>query len=221
MAEPGFVSQWRDRSGQGNDAVQYDPDLRPTLAQAGASGQPLVMFRPLPGRQGPHLRLRDAPTLRWGLDDFTLFLVASSTNVRPLAGVLFRKVFSPARSDGLQLLASSGRVSVMLRPGAVPYETIRDGLTDGTLFVLGVRRAAHTLELRVNGEPNGRATGPEVAIDLSAAAADAVLGAGADELPFCCQLQGGIAEVIAVKGPLADADLHRLEAYLEAKYPLR
>ena len=222
IGEQSSVSLWQDQSGHGNDAVQDDGPHRPTFVPAGANGRrPLVWFRPPPEKQWTYLRVQDGPSLHWGLEDIALFVVASSTNGRAIAGVLLRKTSPPPRTEGLHVFAEGGRFGVMLRAGTVPYETIREGLTDGPLFAFNVRRRAKiVLELRVNGEPQGRVTGPELAINLSAVGADIVLGAGADVMPTCCQLYGGIAEVIAVKGPLVEGDVHRLEAYLGAKYGL-
>ncbi len=113
------------------------------------------------------------------------------------------------------------RLAARLRPDLAAYQTITTKLSMGALVSFGVRRSGGTtLELRVNGHGDGRVSSGEVGVDLSAAGADIVLGAGADETPPCCSLIGGIAEVVAIHGPLSGDDLGRLEAYLDAKYTL-
>jgi hypothetical protein len=220
----GTVSRWQDRSGHENDAVQEAAYLRPALAPGGGDGPRVIVFRSPDGPLGLHLRIPDSPSLRWGRDAFTVLVVATSTNVQKAPGLLFRKRGPGTSADGLQLFAEGrgdGRLLAMLRPDVVSYETLAAGLTSGAPFVFGVRRTAGpaaSLELRVNGHRDGRVTGADVDVDVSAAGADAFLGAGADETPTCCQLVGGIAEVIAVHGELSDHDLARLEGYLTARH---
>jgi hypothetical protein len=112
-------------------------------------------------------------------------------------------------------------LAVRLRPDLASYDTISTKLNTSTPLAFGVRRnSSTTLELRVNGRLNGRVNSAEVDVNISAVGADVVLGGGADETPACCPLFGGIAELVAVRGALADEDLGRLEAYLTAKYAL-
>ena len=43
-ASGGKVSAWKDQSGKGNDALQSDVDLQPTLVSDGGNGKPAVRF---------------------------------------------------------------------------------------------------------------------------------------------------------------------------------
>jgi hypothetical protein len=220
----GAVARWRDRSGLGNDAIEPAPHLGPGLVPAGASGRPLVVFGAPAGQQGLHLRVPDAPSLRWGRDPFAVVVVATSVNQEKAPGLLYRKRARDPAATGLQLLAEGhgeGRLVATLRPNAAPYDTIARSVTTGPAFSFGVRRSdGRTLELRVNGHRDGRVVDDQVDVDVSATGADGLLGAGGDEVPACCQLYGGIAEVIAVHGVLSDEDLARLDAYLIEKYAL-
>jgi hypothetical protein len=219
----GMVSRWRDRSGLDNDAVSDAPS-GPVVVPNGASGLPLLLFHSSGGPQGVHLRIRDAPSLRWARDPFAIVVVATSTNVQKAPGSLFRKRPPLPPAPGLQLFAEGrgdGRLLAALRPDVVSYETIADGFTTGAPFAFGVRRSeSTTLELRVNGRRDGRVRSNDVDVDISGTGTDALLGAGIDEAPACCQLYGGIAEVVAVHGPLSDDDLFRLERYVTEKYGL-
>jgi hypothetical protein len=220
----GAVSRWLDRSGLGNHALQPASQLSPRLAPAGTNGRPLVAFGSPGGRQDIHMVIRDAPSLRWGRDPFAFVLVAISDNQLRNPGVLYRKRGPVTTASGLEVSAAGrgeGRLVVALRPDLVPYETIAYGITEGPPFAFAIRRSnSTTLELRVNGRRDGRVSGEEIDVDISASGADAVLGAGVDDMPMCCQLYGGIAEVVAVHGVLSDEDLASLEAYLRQKHAL-
>ncbi len=103
------------------------------------------------------------------------------------------------------------------------------GLNDGTPFVAVLHRAGQpsdaeapdgalvaSLGILVNGADAGAATGAGYAVDVSAPGYIARIGGtqgGQD-------LQGDIAEVIAVQGPLSDQDLQELQTYLMTKYGL-
>jgi hypothetical protein len=216
----GLVSWWRDLSGQGNHAFQDDPLLRPTLTTDLALGRSAVAFRTPQGRLGAHLRIADAATMRWGFEDFAFFVVASATSVGNARGQLWSKVVAPS-AVGLQLHAAGRRLAAVLKPGLAPYETASEGFTDGGLFAFGLRRRqGSVLDLRANGAANGRITGADVAVDLSAAGAPALLGVDAEGTAACCPLQGSIAEVIAVRGQLPEEDLARIEGYLRRKHRL-
>jgi hypothetical protein len=218
------VSSWRDQSGRGNDAIAGDAGSRPKASRGGANGSPLVLFGSSQAPQSVFVRVPDAPTLRWGTGPFAVILVAASENHTALPGLLFRKRGPDPTASRLELMAEGpgdGRLQASLRPDLAPYETIAQHLTNGRPFAFAVRRTvAGVLELRVNGQPNGRVLGPQVLVDISAPGADIVLGAGADQDPPCCQLSGGIAEVIGVEGDLSDDDLSRVETYLRDKYGL-
>jgi hypothetical protein len=219
----GLVMAWRDQSGLGNDATQTIRLLAPTLAPSDANGRPMVVFGAPGGRQGVHMVIRDHVSLRWAHRPFAVFLVGAATNRRLEPGVLFRKRGADPGAPGLQMLTGGGDdgLRVVLRSDLAPYNTITSRLSVGPLFAFGVRRTSSTtLELRVNGRGDGRANSSEVDVDVSAEGADAVLGAGSDESPPCCQLFGGIAEVVAIDGNVAEEDLGQLEGYLRAKYAL-
>ncbi len=89
------------------------------------------------------------------------------------------------------------------------------------IHLLGGRRTGNTLEIRVDGQSSGTLTDGSVAVDVSAAGANAAIGANGGNLsPEFQQLHGDVAEIVAVHGTLAPADLASLEQYLMTRYAI-
>jgi hypothetical protein len=91
---------------------------------------------------------------------------------------------------------------------------------DGNVHLLGIRRAGSTLEVRVDGALSSSLTGPQVAsTDVSARGSDAIIGHnGYAPRPEAQQVHGDIAEMLAVRGAVSDAELAGLERYLIERY---
>ncbi|MEO8799396.1 MAG: hypothetical protein ABI551_16010, partial [Polyangiaceae bacterium] len=91
---------------------------------------------------------------------------------------------------------------------------------DNVMRVVGARKVGNALELRAGGAVV--ATNPDVSgYDVAAANAvgnPAFIG-GRDSVDFQ-NLNGDIAEMIAVKGTVSDIEQAEIEAYLKAKYGL-
>lgn len=222
----GTVAGWADRSGRGNDAFQSVTYNRPTWTEQAIGGRPGVHFD-MDAMWGQFLTIDDAPTLQWGTDDFTLAVVArydnetGSTGSASRFGMFF---FKQTATAGLAFQANSpgqvvtSGVAIELDPD--PTERLVStgtGYNDlqGHLFV--ARRVGTSLQLRHNGVADGAKTVPVV--DVSAVGQAVHLGATLERIDST-RLNGDLAELVAIKGPLGDVELLALEAYLKAKYAL-
>jgi hypothetical protein len=99
------------------------------------------------------------------------------------------------------------------------YATSKNGL-EGAPHLLTGRRFGSTLEIRVDGTSEAQ-TVITTPVDVSAPGWAGIIGQdGYNPTPGFQALQGDIAEMIAVQGTLADADLRKLECHLLLKYGL-
>ena len=220
----GKVAAWADQSGNGNDATQPVATRQPSVHRAGLAKRDTLAFDGV----GSGLGIADAASLRWGLDDYTIAVVAEyknvpSTNDVSAYGALWTKGNPAYPFPGVALFANSiagTPISSLLVQVKTPDDTPRgwvnskaDGLNDGTFRVLGTRRVGQTtLEARVDGAVT---TATIAAVDVSTGGQPVWIGSrdGAIQL-----LHGDIAEVVAYRGALSDADVATLEAYLRTKY---
>jgi hypothetical protein len=96
----------------------------------------------------------------------------------------------------------------------------KGGLNDGTARLYGGRRTGGTsVETRINGVAVGAQVTPTV-VDVSAVGVPIALGLDVANGEGSQQLDGDIAEVVAIRGTLAAADLACFESYLITKYAL-
>jgi hypothetical protein len=217
----GRVSRWKDRSPAGNDAIQPSGGNQPRLAPRSLNALATITFG-----QSTFLRVTDHPTLQWGTGDFVVLLVAGGANPAPQVGALFKKQMptQPYTGPGLFLNPlrpmPSTRMAAQLRPAADYALSSADGLNNGQFRVMAIRRNGGIyLELRLDGAQAGVKLVP-ADLDVSVPGNDIYMGSHGDA-PELYNLEGGIAEVIAVRGTVLDADLTRLESYLKSKYALR
>jgi hypothetical protein len=218
----GGVSRWQDQSPSHNDAVQGVSASQPVVTPNAANGRPIITFG---AARNVFLRIPDHPTLQWGSGDFTVLLVARGLNAPPDVnyGALFHKqaqtfpFVGPSLWLDFPFPTPATALGVQLSYGIVYVVSKQVGINDGRLRLLGMRRSGRKLEARIDGVLSG-VTG-NADIDVSVPGNDVFIGShGID--PSIQQLDGGIAEVVAVRGPLADVDLARLEAFLKTKYGL-
>lgn len=222
----GVVAAWGDLSGNGNNATQSITYNRPTYTEQAIHRLPGIRFDK-DATWGQFLSIADAPSLRWGTGDFTLAVVARHDNDNGGGGSSNRFgvfYFKQSPTQGLVLQANSpgqtvaGGFAVEVSPDPVErLASTGGGYNDlrGHLFV--ARRVGALLELRHNGLADGARTAPVV--DLSAVGSNVTVGATLERIDST-RLNGDIAEIVAVKGPLSDAALAELEAHLKAKYAL-
>jgi hypothetical protein len=173
---------------------------------------------------GALFRVSDNAVLRWGTDDFSIFVVASLMN-SPWSPALFIRKESTSypyvgwildTTDPGAHEEGSGRLCGQLRYRDVRVCSTETGHDDGALVMFGVQRAGGRLWVRVNGRPSGDVAVP--ALDVSAAGQDLFIGGHGFQPDF--QLQGTIAEIVAVHGPTSAGDREALERHLLAKYGL-
>lgn len=196
VADPnhGIIS-WGDSSGQvpANAANSVAGRSRPTVVANGLSGHDVALFA-----MSTVLEIADAPSLQWKTGDFAYALV-----VRSSATIgLYRSanLFSAVEIN-------QGTADVSLAEGLQRSQIVSlAGVSPGVFHVLVARRIGHVLEIRVDGVSATGAQEPN--LDSGSSPQIGITG------------QGEIAEIIAVNGTLADADLANVEGYLRAKFGL-
>jgi hypothetical protein len=214
---------WKDQSPEGNHAIQDTPARQPQRIDGGvldAGNRGVVRFA---GNQ--YLSIADDTSLQWGAGDYAIFAVVRHTN-NPSSGnpyaIVYAKWIDTAPYTGPFVFANypetvtSGYVS---RVDDSREARTDGGLNDGVLRLVGTRKLGNDLELRINGTKQDQidAGGYDTAA-FSAFDASAVIG-GRAAANFQA-LEGDIAELIAVKGSLSDAEQTNIEVYLKARHGL-
>lgn len=232
-ADAGTVT-WADQSGNGNNARSIGA---PAVVSAALGGKPVVRFN----GTSDYLIVADSPSLEFGTGDFLIAEVAQHTTPTD-AGVGYGFLFSKQDEThgpfpGPALIANTGSLTsgIEAQVSSGPGDVISGmtGYNTGTPFYVTMHRFAvtsdagtdaaflATLNLRIDGADAGAATGAAYADNVSAG------DGGAGSWPLYIggnnqsqDVRGDIAEVIAIKGTVDDADLASLEAYLKSKYGL-
>ncbi len=174
----GRVVHWTDLSPNGNDADQSNPSYAPVYATKGIHGLPAASF------VGPitFLRIADRDSMRWGVNDVLVLVVARGTLQTAADAMLYQKT-GPPPYDGVDLYLNadkpvpttraaaqvSGEVYVVSAPPPATF-------VDDAVHLVGLRRARTTLEIRIDGEVSNAITSDAVSADVSAAGADAIIG---------------------------------------------
>jgi hypothetical protein len=239
-ADGGVVTRWPDRSSFANNAFPpVDGGTAPTLAAASLGGNPAVHFDGLTSLLD---LAADAGSLEWGTSDYLVAVVARHTTPTDAAapdyngngyGFFFMKQavnVSPFYGPTIYGGHTHGTIGLFTQTACCStsaYVTSNDSgvYNDGVARLITARRyadpdagdaAVATLELRVNGAPIGSVTSTEVAHDVSAIGYPAHVGGSYNHQ----NIQGDMAEVVAVKGAISPSDLASLESYLRGKYGL-
>jgi len=232
-ADGGTIFSWADQSGYGNNATGVGG---PTVVNAALGGMPVVRFN----GTSDYLIVADSPSLEFGTGDFLIAEVAQHTTPTD-AGVGYGFLFSKQDEThspypGPALIANTGSlttgIEAQVAAGIGDVISGSTGYNNGTPFYVTMHRfavpsdagadaAVATLDLRIGGADAGSATGVNYADNVSAG--DGGPGSWPLYIGGNNQLQdvrGDIAEVIAIKGAVDDANLEALEAYLKSKYGL-
>lgn len=222
------ISRWKDSSGNGNDAEEFDTALQPTLVANALNGFSTVEF---PFKLA-NLVVADHPSLQFGTDPFTIAVVGEWHNVAtPIKGQyggfgqILAKVEQVLPFNGVVLFANfpqpyadvdaHRRFGVQLEFGRASLLSSSLNLNDGKVRLYVVqRRAAGLLEIRINGAPQGWAEIPPE-INTSAPGNDLILGGNVYD-----RLDGSLAELVMFKGSVSDAELQGVEQYLMEKFGL-
>jgi hypothetical protein len=229
----GAVSGWADQTGNHNDASQSTATAQPTFQAAGIHGLPALHFdTDAVGMgntgTGDLLTIGDATSLQWGTGDFYVAVVADFDNTfadGDETGTGF--IFSKAGSSGPAPLLTANIIGDITQTNQVglacststtagDWVLTNTPYNNGTPHVFAMQRASAVLDLRVDGVSVGTSTSTDD--DVSSAGAPVTIGAGAAGV--IARLDGDIAEILAVEGPLGTADRDAIESYLLTKYGL-
>jgi hypothetical protein len=223
-AAAGKITRWADQSPAKNDAAPTAAANAPTLIAARSdNGRPAVHFD---GKTRPAwLRIADADSLRWGTGDWTVLVAGSYDNALDGTHLDALGTFFSKHAQNSEILfcgnwpmtenTEKASLHLGLGEGNPGMESVRKDFNDGKVRVYGARRAAGTMELRVNGKVDSTRTGANGNIDLSGVALALGSAAGSSGRLL---LRGDLQEVIAIKGTVTPAVLDAVEKYLMAKY---
>ena len=218
---------WQDQSGLQNDATSV--------------GAPYIRSNVIGGKTAVHfngttdyLFANDSFSLRFSTGDFLIAVVGAHTT--PTAGGIWNYGLFYVK----EILDTSPYLGVAIGGNALDRTTPRASLwsqvafeamswvqsseatfNDGRplciiLHRFSVGSGVASLVMRVNGAELGADTGTGYAVDVNAMGYPVFIGG----TPGQQDIAGDIAEVVAVKGAVADSDVIGLEAYLMDKYHL-
>jgi hypothetical protein len=222
----GKVVTWTDLSGNGNDATQSSSAYQPAYTGAAIHGLPSATFL------GPiaFLRIADVASMRWGRNDLVVLVVFRATGQSATDCMLYQKT-APPPYDGVDLYLNSDKPAPSMFAGAqlsgqvyVVSSPPPTTFVDGSVHLLGIRRAGPTLDIRVDGVLSSSMTNSTVAgVDVSAIGDDAIIGQNGFGTPPQSEFQqfhGDIAEEIGVNGSLSQTEIANLEQYLMTRYAI-
>ena len=220
-ATPGAkVSAWRDQSPLHNDAKQTTDMFAPKFAAGPFSGAPGLEFS-----SKAWMTIREDQSLRWGVFDFLVLVVYRSTarcEGSCILQQLYRKqeVDWPWRGPGLGI-QPAGRIEVHLDHDA-PNQWLSSpatGYDSGNIHLVGAQRRWGWPSLRIDGR-DFPAPVPSTVTNLDAPGENVYFGAHGlnPDPPVDFPFSGYIGAIVAVQGPISDADLAQLESYLMLKY---
>ncbi len=214
LTSSGNMVTWTDQSPAMNNASSGSGQANPpTIDSMVVNGHTAVKF------DGTNtLAVQDAASVQWGTGSFAVMLVMSDTTNTADAGA--NSAFPIVSKLGPAASGSIG-FALQLYPGGLEGSDYQSrqvratstAIADGKFHVVGAIRSGGVLQLRIDGA--SAATGA-FATDVSESGQVVALGSSPSLGPPA--FAGDIAEVIAVKGALADPTC--LESYLKAKYGL-
>jgi hypothetical protein len=219
------IASWADQSGAGNTATQTMAGRQPALTASAINGLPAVTF----DGATTFLEIADSATTRWGTGDFALMVVARGAPNVATNAMLYNKSEAGAPYAGINLFLNVTRGAVTAKASiqldADFHATTGDDFGDANPHLFGGRLvttgASALLEMRVDGERQGMLSFTGGAVNLDASGRATIVGHnGYSPLSGFQAFKGDIAEIVAVKGTISDAELADLEAYLMDKYGL-
>lgn len=194
------VGGWKDKSGNGNNALQSSALVRPALKLNIVNGRSVLRW------SGSHLM--QASGVATNRQAFTAFYV-----VRP-ANTTQTSMFGWFQTSGIQLLqGTSPYNSYQYYDGSGVYTDVVDPPSTGgfQIYAFSARTAGSPrTQIRVNGRADALKT------QTSATASNLWLG-GFSGTP---QWVGDMAEVLIFSGSLTDAQIASVESYLAARYAI-
>jgi hypothetical protein len=194
----GRVKRWLDQSGQGNNADGSGGDgvtMLPALNPAAVGGKDAIDCD-----LQTYFTIADAPSLKFGTGDFGIVLVSMVT----APGSLVTKA-----SGDLSLTLTPESTLTLSTSGAGAGVALLAGTPTTKFSVIAARGAALRVQVGTN-----TATGAVSTSDVSNSNAPWSLCRSSQSQKI------SLAEVIAVKGTLTDADLAKTLGYLNSKFGL-
>jgi len=203
------VTSWMDRSGYANHAWIVDPSVVPVSNGRGVT---------LGTTHAAGFMVANAPTLNLGTEDFVVLVEATSTSLNTISEFFFKSNISrPAAVHQIEI--------AWLYPTTDNRPTVEGGINDATIFpapgsvvpperLITLRRSGTQLALRLNGAEVGTsAVTPGDSVDNDS---DLFLGIPS---PYGISVDG-LGFVMVIHGPVATADLVRLESFLKTSFNL-
>jgi hypothetical protein len=216
------LDQWTDQSGQGNSARQTTAASMPTYNTNVVHALPAVTF----DGTVTFLSVADATSMEWGVADYAMVVVGRSANANTDTNCMFyQKTLAASPYNGLNLFVNPAFGTLTGQVAAQDDAThnivsTAGGYNDNKFRLYAARRVGTTLQVRVNGTVVGQVSeSPTVNIDAPGRAGQIGQNGYTPNSGFQA-LKGDIAEIVAIKGPITDADLGKLEGYLMTKYGL-
>ena len=200
------VSQWNDKSGQGNHATQGTGSAQPTYAPNTLNGKAVLTFD-----GGDFL---DIPSGLYTIPngDNTVFVVSKrNTETGSQEQLLTFVQTGVAARLGIQYPATAGRVSYFnqFNGGTAPENT---GNTNTNYQILTGFRSGTTQSISVNGN-----TAVSNADATSSALTDVIYLGSSQGILY---LTGGIAEVLIYARALSAAEIIMVNTYLSRKWAI-
>src|SRR5262245_44893752 len=215
------TAEWRDQSGNGNHARQQSPASTPTYTQDAVNHLPVVTF----DGKGESLFVYDSGSLHFGTSDYAVLVVGRSTSQSSDRFQVFFEKAEPFAHQGPSLFLHGslgppgGQAGAGDDSNSVVMSSRRYDDSQFHLFVM--RRTGGALHLRIDAEAIGW-IGESPTVDADGANYNATIGDS--KFDFSAgerALEGDIAEIIAIRGPMGDEELLELELRLMGKYGLQ
>jgi len=198
----GLVSQWNDKSGQGNHATASG-SARPTLTAGGLNGRSVMTF------DGTATAMTVAANAAFNSNDLTYFVVFRQTSTANKG--VYTKLNADGTSLGFGLVVRSDPAVWLLQKNAGAPQVLTASVNPTTATRIYTVTSTATATGFLDGLSSATATGQTASHSLSQAV---TIGARASSE----YLNGYIAEIIHFNTALSTADRARVEAYLAAKW---
>jgi len=197
----GVISQWRDLSGNENNATQATASRRPALVASTLNSQPVVRFT---GSSGTALSIADNPSIN--PSQITMITVAKQTAAATNA-LMLRKLTSASVNHYALYFATATTPSTKIGSA-----TATSSLGIGTYAVFEATYNLNQLKMWLNG--TSTATIAYTGAMVSGAYPLTVGGDGAGSYG----VTGDIAEVLIFNRALTDTERKEVESYLYQRY---
>jgi hypothetical protein len=220
---------WPDRSGRNNHIHSRNINTPPDV-QDDEVGRIVEIHD-----RGMVMSTNPGPELRFGVEDFTILIVARCDRETAVGTLIDRISGTYGNRTGLMLYCNQKATGLVDPPGIEPnrmyfrlvHEELLPGNNQGEIgsastFEPGVlrlvvaRRVSGEIQLRVNGRLEGRTSIPR-SLALNEESGTFVGAIATADVKPSTLFVGRIAAVVIVRGPLLDPELEQLESFLMRK----